>query len=357
MKNKNTLSKMNFMLYTLIFTVLTGFLYRVGCFTAIHGISITESKIVYWVMLFVLTSLGTLVNLKKRRNYLSLFVNISLPFEVYTLLSTYRYKYEVYNVFLIVAAVISVGYFIMVMTRKIENRKYIRPIMKNRIKYGLLGTRTIAVSLVMLLTAGVCSNVMFGNGLVRAEADTDISDSRYAEWTIENHIESLVLLDEASWNSLSVSEKINVLGIVKNIEMRKFGISHEVYLVASDLEDGIAGMYYAPDYRISIDIEHLKSSPPDDVLRTVLHESMHVYQRMCVTLYDQLDDEYKRMPMFDKALEYKKDFSNYVSGNEDFELYYNQTVESSARSYAEFIAEEYFCYIDEFLLYGDLPER
>ncbi len=357
MKNRNTLSVQRFIWYTLLFSLLFAVLFRFACFSCLQGMNLVESKIVYWALLIVLIPLGTLITVKKRRNLVSMLVNISLPFEIYAALSTYRYITDVYTAIFIVTVFLSVGYLAIVMTRKAGNRNNIVPIMRKRIKFGLLGVRTIATVMLLAVTFYTCSGMLFGYGIVSADVDSDITDSRYGEWTIENHIETLVQIDEAKWRKLSVSEKMNVLGVIKNIEMRKFGINHEVYLVANDLERDIAGSYNNTEHRISLDIEHVKSSPPEDVVRTLLHESMHVYQHMCVDLYDQLDDGYKNMPIFRDSLEYKKDFANYVNGDEDFELYYNQTVEASAREYAELISPTYFYYVDEFLIYGNLPTR
>ncbi len=349
MKNSNTLSKANFIEYTIWLGMSLAFICRFTCFTSIYGITVFQSKLVYWALVVFLIPLGTSVTYDKRRNYLSILVNVVLPFEIYTIASTFRYIPKVHIITLSVVALLSVMYFGLIVFQKVKDKRHFEQIVCNRIKFASLGARTIIAVLLLSVTLPICVKAAFGYELISSNVDVSIADSADDEWSLSNNIETVAMLHEDNWDKLSLPDKIDVLATVKNVEMRYFGINHEVYLDAGDLDGNTLGCYNANEHRITIDIEHLKSSDSKDVLRTLLHECRHVYDRMCVELYNQIDDDYKNMLMFYEISEFKDDFNNYTDGDEDPMGYYFQSVEISAREYSELATIEYFNYIDKYL--------
>lgn len=349
MKNSNTLSKSSFIGNTIWFGINLAIIYRFTCFSGIYGITVFQSKLVFWTLVVFLIPLGTYITYAKRRNYLSILVNIALPFEIYTIVSTFRYIPIVHIIALSIVTLLGLSYFGLIVFQKVKNKKHLKKIVFNRIKFASLGTRTIIVVLLLSVTLPVCVKSVFGYELISSNVDVSIADSTDDEWSLSNNIETVAMLHEENWDKLSLPDKIDVLATVKNVEIRYFGINHEVYLDAGDLDGNTLGCYNANEHRITIDIEHLKSSDSKDVLRTLLHECRHVYDRMCVELYNQIDDDYKNMLMFYEISEFRDDFNNYTDGDVDPMGYYFQSVEISAREYSELATIEYFECINKYL--------
>ncbi len=349
MKNKNTLSKTNFIECTIWVSVILAYVYRYICFSGIYGLTVFQSKLVFWALVILLIPLGTCITFAKRRNYLSVLVNVALPFEIYTIISTFRYIPQTHIVALLIISFLSALYFGLIVFQKIKSKKHVKQIVCSRMKFATLGVRTIVVILLLCVTTPICLKSAFGYELIGSDVDVSIEDSADDKWSLSNNIETVAMLDEDTWKTLSLSEKMNVLGTVKNVEMRYFGINHEVYLSADILNEGVLGSYIAEEHRIIINIEHLKSSDSKEVLQTLLHECRHVYDRMCVDLYNQIDDDYKNMLMFQIIADYKEEFDNYSDGSDNISEYYSQAVEKSARRYSALATFEYFEYIDEYL--------
>ena len=354
MKNFNTLSKTDYIEHTIAVSLCLAIVCRFLCFSGIHGITITQSKIVFWVLVVFLISLGAFITYKHRRTYISIFINAIFPFEVYIILATFRYIPTVYIVILSVAAFICLAYYALVLFQKIKNQNRKKEIVRNRVRFASHGARTIIAILLLLVTFPIGIKSAFGYSLMSSDVEVRIDDAHNEEWSIKNNIETIVKLQEDTWKTLSLSEKLHVLGVIKNIEMHYFGLNHEVYLEASKLEENILGNYDHVQHRITIDIEHLKTAPSKEVLGTLLHECKHVYDRMCVELYDHVDDEFKNMPAFKNIAQFKKEFNTPMDSEENFFEYYSQAIEVSARNYSEKTTAEYFEYIDTYLKYGTI---
>lgn len=348
MKDSNTLSKSSFIENTIWLGINLAIIFRFTCFSGIYEITVFQSKLVFWALVVFLIPLGTYIAYAKRRNYLSILVNIALPFEIYTIVSTFRYIPIVHIIALSIVTILGLSYFGLIVFHKIKNKKHLKKIVFNRIKFASLGTRTIIAVLLLSVTLPVCVKSVFGYELISSNVDVSIEASD-DKWSLSNNIETVAMLHDETWNNLSLSDKLYVLGTVKNVEMRYFGINHEVYLDAGDLDGDTLGCYNSKEHRITIDIEHLKSSDSKEVLRTLLHECRHVYDRMCVELYNQIDDDYKNMLLFYEISEFRDDFNNYTDGDEDPMGYYFQSVEISAREYSELATIEYFECINKYL--------
>lgn len=349
MKNSNTLTKTDFIEYTLWLGVIFALIYRFNCFSGIYGITVFQSKLVFWALVVFLIPLGMYITHTKRRNYVSVLVNIALPFEVYTIMSTFRYIPIVYIIVFTIAILISLLYFCLILFRKTNHKNHIKQIVINRIKFASLGTRTIVAVLLLAIILPLCIQTAFGYELISSRIDVRIADSSDDKWSLSNNIETVAKLHESTWKTLSLTDKLDVLGIVKNIEMRYFGIYHEVYLDTGNLDDNVLGCYNFKEHRITIDIEHLKSDSSEEVLNTLLHECKHVYDRVCVELYNHVDNDYKDMLIFYNISKYKQDFNNYTDCDENPFGYYLQSVEISAREYSELATLEYFEHINKYI--------
>ena len=67
----------------------------------------------------------------------------------------------------------------------------------------------------------------FGSSLLQPEVIAT-TYKEAGEQTINNYIESVLMLQKKLWVDLSVPERLNILQTVANIERRLFGIPHEL---------------------------------------------------------------------------------------------------------------------------------
>ena len=197
------------------------------------------------------------------------------------------------------------------------------------------------------------SSLVFGLGLMNTSTPSVADASEAGEWTVKNKIDSVCLLREDDWEELSAQKKMDVLGVILNIEIRYLGINHEIYLKSGVLDDDTAARYSHREREIEIDIGQLQSASAADVLNSLCHECYHSYQYQMIALYESTSEEYQNMLLFQHVDSYINEFTNYIDGSEDPLGYYLQTTEIQARRYAELAVEDYYERIDDCLQEAD----
>lgn len=181
-----------------------------------------------------------------------------------------------------------------------------------------------------------------------------VSDASEAEeWTVKNNIDTVRLLREEEWKELNPQQKLDVLGVVLNIEIRYLGLNHEVYLKSSVLNGETAAHYNHRDHEIVIDLGQLETAAAADVLDSLCHECYHAYQYQMIALYEDTPEKYRNMLLFQYVGSYIKETSNYNDGSGDLMDYYYQTIEIQARQYAELAVADYYGRIRECLTAED----
>lgn len=340
MRNKNKMDKQAYVETTLFLGLLLAWIYRISCYSDIYGITVFQSRLIFWALILVLIPVGILLTYKRRRNCLSIAVNLLLPVEIYTIASTYRYIPVACTAAIVAALLASLAYFAMILLQKAPDGRLGKKLFLRRLKFASLGARTIICVLLLTLTVPLCVRSVMGHGMIRSDVSASIRNDG-DEWSLDDNRETVEKLRQNVWETLSVSEKLDVIGTVKNIEMRKFGVNHEVYLDAENISGNAIGTYDHSKQKIVVDIEHLKSDSAANVLNTVLHECRHVYQYMIVELYEHTDEQYRNMPLFDTAACYREEFEIYISASDDAIGYYLQKCEIDARKYADSACEEY----------------
>ena len=124
MRDNSTLDKAAFIENTFWLSLNSVLVYRLSCFSAIYGVTVWKSKLVFWALVLLLIPLGTYITLADRRNVLSLVVNVMLPLEIYTIASTFRYIPKVHIISLSVAAILSAAYFALIVFYRVKNKKH-----------------------------------------------------------------------------------------------------------------------------------------------------------------------------------------------------------------------------------------
>ena len=157
--------------------------------------------------------------------------------------------------------------------------------------------------------------------------------------------ESIGKLEETTWTTLAEVEKLDVLQVLLNIETTYLGIDPVKLCSDRSMTEDYLGLYLSDENRIHINRQYLCDAPAYECVRTVCHEARHAYQQGVVDALDWSKDAVKNNRYFSEAANWREEFSGYISGFENYEHYYSQSVESDARDYAQSCVEEYFQYV------------
>lgn len=156
MKSRNTMGNIEYTLKNALWGLIAMIWYRNVLFRTLPGESYTQSKMILWGVSIACIILGTSLTRKKRRNYLSVLVNVLTPYELYSIASFKESLVNDYIWIIYVATVLSVLYFDLVIILNIRNNKRVR--LTRYIGNGFLGARTIAVCCIALAWIPVMIN-------------------------------------------------------------------------------------------------------------------------------------------------------------------------------------------------------
>ncbi len=348
MTNVNTKSKLEFIVDNILWAVALLIWYQNLCFVHLPGLTVGASKLILWAMEAVGVFAGICITFRKRRNSLSVVINTLLPVEVYGIISLFSFFTVRIVVVLAVAAFAALVFTAFVMIRPINRSANPKKVIGRRISHSLLGIRTIAVICAVTFLVPVAANTFAGKGLYTSKAPASAESEDPEFWTINNQIDTVKLLRQDRWEKLRMQEKMEVLGVVKNIELRYLGVKHEVYLKTSQSSQYNVAFYSPSEHTISININTLEDCSAEEVLHSVAHECYHAYQYQQVELYNIIPEEYKDLSLFDNAKKYNYEFNNYIDATEDYDGYDSQLVEVSADKYGESAVEEYYTRLQEY---------
>lgn len=278
---------------------------------------------------------------------MSVFANVVLPFGVYTALAYMSVNRPLFVTVFILAGSISALLAVAIMCRRISSKKTWLVIVK-RIKRVIVQIQHLfAIGLfATMLVLGV--GAFFGSSLLQLEVIATTYEE-VEEQTINNNIDSVLMLQEELWVDLSVPERLNILQTVANIERRYLGIPHELNVGVANLGEYTLGCYDDRKHQIIVSLDSLINDPAEEVLNTVCHESYHAYQHCIVSVLENADEESKKLRLFRDARNYAEEFCDYKSGGNGFYDYYYQECEMDAREYAEEAVFDYYKRIGEYL--------
>lgn len=350
MRNTNTIHPQKFIADHLFWLLTAMICYQSVLFTAIPGTTVRQSKLILWLLALALIAFGCILTMKRRRNDLSLFTNILLPYELYALVSYRTYLPGLVWTSALLSCIVSLAFLILGMLPAAHRAPQGSISRKRQIVHSLLGARTIAAFCTLILIVPVSVSNIFRLGLMRTKTPVVSSASEAEEWTVENKLDMLRLLWEDDWNALSPQQRLDVLGVVMNIEIRYLGLNHELYLKSSVLDGETAAHYEHKNHEIVIDIGQLKTASASSALNSLCHECYHAYQYQMIALYEAVPEEYRNMLLFQYVGSYMEETAHYSDGREDWLDYYDQTLEIQARQYAELAVADYYGRIREYLI-------
>ena len=346
MKDKNRSTIGDFFFDSFIYSLPVFFIFRYRLFSPLSSVSRSTSIIVWWVLAVVLLFLGCLAAKTTRRNTVSIFTNIFLPVEVYFLLVYAEHLSKSYLAAIAASVAVAAAYFALVMLNpksKKKNANRLPGFTYRKIRFALLGSKTIAVALVFVLLCPLFVKVYFGHGIRSSNADYSVNLSD-EELCVANNRDIIAKLDDEVWDTFDLQEKLDILGIIKNIELKHFGIEREIRLETQKMSQFQLGYYSHEDHTVMINIDYLEKELIENVLDSLLHEMRHVYQFRCIELFDSVDEEYKNMLLFTQISIMKNESENYVDGTEadKYAQYYSQEIEIDARCYGSERSKFYF---------------
>lgn len=353
MGKRNTMRPQKYIGDHLLWLITAMLWYRGVLFTAIPGMTVNQSKIILWISALVLVAFGYIITMKKRRNNVSLFTNILLPYELYAVVTYRTYLPRLVWSSVLFASILSLAFIVLGTLPVAHSEQRSAAGWKRQTVHSLLGARTITAVCILVLIVPIGVSKVFGLGLMTAKTPLVSDASEAEEWTVKNNIDTVRLLREEEWKELNPQQKLDVLGVVLNIEIRYLGLNHEVYLKSSVLNGETAAHYNHRDHEIVIDLGQLETAAAADVLDSLCHECYHAYQYQMIALYEDTPEKYRNMLLFQYVGSYIKETSNYNDGSGDLMDYYYQTIEIQARQYAELAVADYYGRIRECLTAED----
>lgn len=350
-KKHKTMSYLEYFLRQVYVASWLCFIYYTVLFIHIPNLSVNASKAIFFIGNQVIWIVLSLITPAKIRSKYNSFFNVMLAYIPYFLL-TYSPIYKKFtNAFIIIAVILSVMYFCTVLFKKVKHKQNFKRVIKRRTQFALNGVRSIAGVLACILLVSACFCSVFGINLIQSDVpilkSANVGGSE--QWSIKNNLDTVKFLQESEWKNLSVSEKMDILAVVRNIEVQYLGIPHEVYVAIKTTNDGILGYYDHKEHTIVIDHELISSDDVKETLHTLCHEMYHAYQYNQIEAYKSVDEEYKNMLMFSNARAYEEEFQNYISGEDDFWGYILQDSEIMADKYAQEAVEDYYRKIEVYL--------
>lgn len=346
---KNTLSGKEYLWNYLFWGVIGYIWYQNLLFTNIEGMTVFQSNLVLIGSMVLGFIINTVLSVQWSRNTFSIINSMLIPFGIYTFITYNPYLSNLYKPLLIVAGIIFVSGIAVAVFAKVNstNRRRIRMIRKRR---SVIAARTVGA-----ITSAVIIGCIFGRSYIGGAliSSQECTTSTYGdEYTIANNIDTVLLLKPENWDKVSsAQERLDILQCVVNIEGNFLGLNKEVHIYSKMLDEGVLGYYSERESAVYISAKHLMRDSIYDILDTVGHEMYHAAEHRYVEIYNNLSPEDQASYFFYDASIYAEEFSNYVSGKDDFITYYGQKCEKDARSYGRSAVGDYYSRISE--LTGD----
>lgn len=188
MTNKNTRSKGEYALDHILWGLISWLWFTKSLFRNIEGLSYDRSRLILLGTLTASILLGLAVTWKRRRNNLSLFVNLVLPYEIYTLI-VYRETAPVLIRILIITSVcLSVIYAVLVLSPHIRAGARKAVVLWRRLTHSALGIRTIAACCLSVLLLALGASAVFGIAFFSPSTAAD-DPLDHEEVTLEENID------------------------------------------------------------------------------------------------------------------------------------------------------------------------
>ena len=322
--------------------------YRGILFRCLEHQSLSTSKLVLWGLALVSTSIGTILEIKHHRKSRNVFFNVVIGYGIYTAIAYIHIRPTLINTVLLCMVFTVSGFFMVLqIIRRYNVKSYKHPISLKYRSVMLTAQKMVGIGFAIIITVTGSARI-FDSTLLKATVPP-ANEQNIEEQTIANNMETLVVIYDGSWNTLTAREKLDALQTVANIEQRYLGLPHELNIGVEDKDEEIAGTYNDETHEILISTKCLLYDSPWDLVNTICHEAYHAYQHRLIDLWNHADEDSRGLKIFQRVRSYAEEFKNYVSTEDDFYTYYIQHCESDARDYADDAEWDYYRKIRDYL--------
>ena len=330
--NKNIYSLQEYLYYGALNSIMALLWYRWVLFKALFRLTTNTSYLLLAFSLAATLLLFGLVFFKERRNKFTLVAASVLPLGIYTFLAYWKLYGGFYKIVILLFVLAMAGYFIYVFTRRISNPAKKKMLMKKRIRFCMDKAFAGFVFLMAFGLLPILKSAYFTGAVLNSSVAAEKgSGQRELQETDQKALE---LLSPESWSALSLQEKLDVLQIVANTEARYLGVSNELNVVGSNLDEHTIASYDDGTHTIRVNMTSLETASPSEMVVSICHEAYHSYEHRLADIYDHLDEEDKKLMWYRKASEYADNSKDYVRSNENVVGYYMQPLEADAREYS-----------------------
>lgn len=338
----------DYLLDCLFYTIVSMIWYRGLLFRCMPEMTYAESKGILWLMIGISVLLFTFVFDIHIWTGWTVVKELTIPYGMYTVIVYSKTVGSWMSIVLVAASVLAFSYIVLLLSQKVKNSKNKRKVIRRRLHRCWIGTQSIATVALLVVMGIVGVNGVFGNNILTAAVPAIVNDQDSPQ-TISNNIDTILLLQEEEWLTLTTQEKLDTLQTVANIEAHYLGLPNELNVGAANLDEDTLACYDDSTYTISIDINHLENGSVYDVLDSCCHEAYHSYQHRLVDAYNASDERLRELRLFKSAAQYSQEFDRYTDGGNDYYTYYFQDCETDARDYAEDAVVDYYNRIDKYL--------
>lgn len=341
MKDKSTMSLGAYLGNCLYYTAVSMIWYNSFLFRCLPGRTKAESQAVLCVLLGLSIFIAAFVINRPMKSSWTVVTALSVPFGLYTVLTYVKTVGNWMVIVLASAAALAVIFSVLIMTSNFNN-------FKNKgkaTKYCLLNccvvTQSIAAIALLVVMGIIGIQWIFGANILKPSIPATTGNQNSSR-TINDNIDTILLLQKEAWQNLTTQEKLDVLQTVANIEAHYLGLPNELNVGASNLREYTLAHYNDMTYTITIDLDHLENDSVYDVLDSCCHEAYHGYQHRLVDAYRAANANSKTLLIYESAAQYEQEFVNYDDGYNDFDSYYTQECEIDAREYAKNAVSDYY---------------
>lgn len=322
MKQHNTLTLKQFIIRSVGVYFITLVIFCLFIFKVIPGCSLLQSKLV--LFLLTILSFGLIYFEKEdRRNYLSIALNVLMPFGIYTTLAymlLLPIPLGIVWVLLVGLDLVYIGFYFY----KVKRRNYNSLLEKSQLVIGLASLLSLVI---------VLSFTLFGSSIIQSSTNitnnTDVYMRKYDEKSLKNlH----------HWSKLTRKEKLNTLQTICNNERDYLGIPFRIKVGAGSGLSHSYAQYNNKSKEITFEISQLNHASSTTLLEALLHSTYHAYEYALVDSYDTMSGDYNKLLDYRTIATYKEEFSTKVTNKAK---YYNQINESNARFYATDALQDY----------------
>lgn len=364
MKDLSTISRFECIFEHLYWAFVLCWLYKNHVFVRLNEHSDSESMVILIFLVAIVSVVGCAIRWGKCMSSKGVLADIVCGIGIYTVM-TYREYYPIWTsaVLILFCGLVIVFMFLIIKDGRKHNCS-LNAIKskKARLKYKFIQTLNIVgivlgIFMTILVLPIAYKNIVKGENIAVNFNYGDMQgyDNCYFEneFSLASNIDSISKIRfESTWSNLSTQEKLKVLQDILNCELNFWGLEFDVEVVTEELSRNTLGCYCNKEKKITIDKSHLENSDPDQVLKTLLHESYHVWEYELVRLYIDSSVEQRKMRIFRNCEEYFYEMMNYQDGGNNYEeymLYSCQCMERDSRAYASENVKIYYEEIDEIL--------